>query len=113
MNSINGINPEWDSTFALMLALQKKHSIEYIYPGTLFLKDKKNVILIGKNSNLYDKYNFEHVELIENNMIEVYHIDDLKKYKTETKLKEQGKIRQEGKNYLVQDGDIIFFKFNV
>ena len=44
---------------------------------------------------------------------EVYHIDDLKKYETETKLKEQGKIRQEGKNYLVQDGDIIFFKFNV
>jgi GTP-binding protein YchF len=44
---------------------------------------------------------------------EVYHIDDLKKHETETKLKEQGKIRQEGKDYLVQDGDIIFFKFNV
>ena len=28
-------------------------------------------------------------------------------------LKEAGKIRQEGKNFLVQDGDLIFFKFNV
>ena len=29
------------------------------------------------------------------------------------RLRENGKIRQEGKNYIVQDGDIIFFKFNV
>jgi ribosome-binding ATPase YchF (GTP1/OBG family) len=34
-------------------------------------------------------------------------------YKSEAALKEAGKIRQEGKNYLVQDGDLIFFKFNV
>jgi len=33
--------------------------------------------------------------------------------KAETALKEAGKIRQEGKNYIIQDGDIIFFKFNV
>ena len=44
---------------------------------------------------------------------DIYHIDDLKKYKTELALKENGKIRQEGKDYIVQDGDIIFFKFNV
>ena len=41
MDSINSINPEWDSTFALMLALQKKNLIEYIHPNTLFLKDGK------------------------------------------------------------------------
>ena len=29
------------------------------------------------------------------------------------KLKEAGKVRQEGKEYLVKDGDVIFFKFNV
>ena len=28
-------------------------------------------------------------------------------------MKEAGKYRQEGKNYVVKDGDIIFFKFNV
>jgi len=29
------------------------------------------------------------------------------------KLQAAGKYKQEGKTYVVQDGDIIFFKFNV
>ena len=37
----------------------------------------------------------------------------LMQYQSELALKDAGKIRQEGKNYIVQDGDIIFFKFNV
>ena len=44
---------------------------------------------------------------------EVYTYEDIMEYKSEVKLKEAGKIRQEGKEYLVQDGDVIFFKFNV
>ena len=32
---------------------------------------------------------------------------------SEAAVKEKGRYRQEGKNYEVQDGDIIFFKFNV
>ena len=44
---------------------------------------------------------------------ETYHYDQLIEFGTEQKLKELGKIRQEGKSYLVNDGDIIFFKFNV
>ena len=44
---------------------------------------------------------------------EVYNYDDMMEYKSEVKLKEAGKIRQEGKEYLVKDGDVIFFKFNV
>jgi hypothetical protein len=44
---------------------------------------------------------------------EIYHINDLQKYKNEIALRDNGKIRQEGKDYIVQDGDIIFFKFNV
>ncbi len=31
----------------------------------------------------------------------------------ETAAKDAGKIRQEGKTYMVQDGDIFHFKFNV
>ncbi|MDY5047313.1 MAG: DUF933 domain-containing protein, partial [Treponema porcinum] len=27
-------------------------------------------------------------------------------------IKEAGKYRQEGKEYVVQDGDVLFFKFN-
>ena len=44
---------------------------------------------------------------------EVYHCDDLFELKSEQKIREAGKIRMEGKNYLVCDGDIVNFKFNV
>ncbi len=44
---------------------------------------------------------------------EAYSIEDLRKYGSEQKIKEAGKYRQEGKDYIVQDGDVLFFKFNV
>ena len=44
---------------------------------------------------------------------EVYTYKELIQYKSELALKDKGKIRQEGKNYVVRDGDIIYFKFNV
>ncbi|KAI5057490.1 hypothetical protein GOP47_0027505 [Adiantum capillus-veneris] len=44
---------------------------------------------------------------------EVMKFDDLKELGTETSVKAAGKYKQEGKTYVVQDGDIIFFKFNV
>ena len=44
---------------------------------------------------------------------EIYHIDDLIEFQSELALKENGKIRQEGKDYIIKDGDIIYFKFNV
>jgi len=44
---------------------------------------------------------------------EVYSFDDIMKYKDEKTLKEKGLIRSEGKEYVMKDGDICFFKFNV
>lgn len=44
---------------------------------------------------------------------ETYSYDDLIQYGTEHALKEAGKMRQEGKQYVGQDGDIMLFKFNV
>ena len=44
---------------------------------------------------------------------EVYSLDDLLKYKSETEIRNNGKMRLEGKDYVVRDGDIMFFKFNV
>ena len=44
---------------------------------------------------------------------EVYTLEDLETHRTEAALRAAGKIRQEGKEYTVRDGDIIFFKFNV
>lgn len=44
---------------------------------------------------------------------ETYAYDDLVKYGTPLKVKEAGKVRLEGKDYTVQDGDIMLFRFNV
>ena len=44
---------------------------------------------------------------------EVYHFDDLMEYKSEAEIRTKGKLRIEGKEYVVQDGDIMHFRFNV
>ncbi|MCH8327518.1 MAG: redox-regulated ATPase YchF, partial [Candidatus Marinimicrobia bacterium] len=44
---------------------------------------------------------------------EVFKFDDLVKLGSEQAVKEKGLARQEGKEYRVQDGDVMFFKFNV
>lgn len=44
---------------------------------------------------------------------DVYSLDDLEQYKTESGIRAAGKIRSEGKEYMMRDGDIVFFKFNV
>jgi len=44
---------------------------------------------------------------------EIYHYEDLMKYGSEAAVKEKGLLRLEGKEYVVKDGDIIFFRFNV
>ena len=44
---------------------------------------------------------------------EVMSYYDLEKYGSEKAVKEAGKSRLEGKEYLMQDGDICYFRFNV
>ena len=44
---------------------------------------------------------------------EVYTVDDLVQYKTEQAIKQHGKLRVEGKAYIMKDGDITHFLFNV
>lgn len=44
---------------------------------------------------------------------EVISYDDYIKYQGEVAAKEHGRLRIEGKNYAVQDGDVIHFRFNV
>ncbi|MBQ46226.1 MAG: redox-regulated ATPase YchF [Zetaproteobacteria bacterium] len=44
---------------------------------------------------------------------EVYTLPDLQEAGEKSKLKEKGKLRQEGRDYVVQDGDVIEFRFNV
>ncbi|MBX3317747.1 MAG: redox-regulated ATPase YchF [Phycisphaeraceae bacterium] len=45
--------------------------------------------------------------------VEVYSVDDLVKHKNEKAIKDAGKLRIEGKDYTMQDGDVCHFLFNV
>jgi len=44
---------------------------------------------------------------------EVYHYDDLLAYGSEAKVKEKGLFRLEGKDYVIKEADIVYFRFNV
>jgi len=44
---------------------------------------------------------------------EIYTYDDIVKYRTEAALKEKGLIRLEGKEYVMKDSDVVYFRFNV
>jgi ribosome-binding ATPase len=45
--------------------------------------------------------------------VEVYSLEDLETYHTEANIRKAGKLRVEGKSYIMQDGDICHFLFNV
>ncbi len=44
---------------------------------------------------------------------EIISYEDIERYKTEIKVKEAGRLRVEGKEYEMEDGDICYFRFNV
>lgn len=46
-------------------------------------------------------------------MADIVSYDDLVAAGSEAKAKEAGKLRMEGKDYIMQDGDVVEFKFNV
>ncbi len=45
--------------------------------------------------------------------VEVFSLADLEEHGSEAKIRQAGRLRVEGKNYIVQDGDICHFLFNV
>ncbi len=44
---------------------------------------------------------------------EIYSVNDILTHKTEAALKEKGLIRLEGKEYVMKDSDVVYFRFNV
>jgi len=44
---------------------------------------------------------------------EVFNVADLEQYESEQGIRSAGKLRVEGKNYVMQDGDVCHFLFNV
>ena len=56
------------------------------------------------------------VSILENGNITVdatYAFSDMDELGSEHAIKEAGKLRLEGKDYVVQDGDVMHFRFNV
>ena len=45
--------------------------------------------------------------------VEVYCVADLEQYGSEAEIRAAGKLRTEGKDYVIQDGDVCHFLFNV
>ena len=43
---------------------------------------------------------------------ECYLVSDLEEYTNEKSIREAGKLRSEGKDYVMQDGDVVEFRFN-
>jgi ribosome-binding ATPase YchF (GTP1/OBG family) len=44
---------------------------------------------------------------------EIYSLEDLETYRSEKEIRQAGKLRTEGKTYVMRDGDICHFLFNV
>ena len=44
---------------------------------------------------------------------EIFSVDELVEYKTEAEIRNAGKLRVEGKDYVMQDSDVVHFLFNV
>ncbi|MDO8650252.1 MAG: redox-regulated ATPase YchF [Candidatus Berkelbacteria bacterium] len=44
---------------------------------------------------------------------QIYNVEDLKKYGSEKAIRDAGRLRSEGKEYTVTDGDVVEFLFNV
>ena len=44
---------------------------------------------------------------------EIVSFDDLDELGSMAEARSHGKVRQEGKDYVMQDGDVVEFKFNV
>ncbi|MBM4123259.1 MAG: redox-regulated ATPase YchF [Nitrospira sp.] len=44
---------------------------------------------------------------------EVYHYDDLVACGSEAKVREKGLFRLEGRDYVIKEGDVVYFRFNV
>ena len=43
---------------------------------------------------------------------EVFHFDDIDRLGSESSVKESGRLRLEGRDYVVNDGDIMHFRFS-
>lgn len=117
------LDPQSRADFMKDLGLEEPASIKFIQScyGTLGLisfltvgKDEVRAWPIEKGTTALDAAGKIHSD-IKRGFIraETMAYDDLKQLGDEKNVKAAGKMRLEGKSYVVQDGDIINFRFNI
>ena len=118
-----GLSKEEESQFLEMLGLNEtgltkliRSSFELLNLHCFFSAGKKEVRAwsIKQGATAYEASSAIHSD-IQRGFIkaDVIGYDDFIEFSGELGAKENGKLRTEGKEYVVQDGDIINFKFNV
>ena len=121
-DQITDLKPEERNAYMQNIGLEKTGLNQLIITGydllglnTFFTSGPKEsrAWTIKKNVNAQMAAGVIHTDF-EKNFIraEVVSYDDFEKYGSAEKAKENGKLRVEGKDYLVEDGDVLLFRVN-
>ena len=116
-------------SFSDLLSKAKSHPMIHQYLDELHLFRKLRNIIIHQTDDFEQLIArpsdevVERIKFIEKQLVdpatvgvfkaEVIKLDDYKQFKSEAACRDNGKIAIEGKEYVVQDGDIMHFRFNV
>ena len=102
-----------------MINKYKTQDYEFIMYGEDLPEAPEHIELIEENIKLEDNqttpiFEFDKPQRDKKLFNEgIMSYEDLIKYGDELKVRENGRARLEGKDYIMQDGDICLFRFNV
>ena len=122
-DQITDLKPEERADYMQNIGLQKTGLDQLIITGyellnltTFFTSgpEETKAWTIKKNTNAQDASGVIHSDFQKNFIrAETVSFEDFEMYGGSEKAKENGKLRVEGKDYLVKDGDVLFFRVNV